>query len=629
MDTAPGHDAGRHGTSAAAGPSRVLANAPDLLALREAFAAMIPAAMADPGAPDAAHPAGPASIASPDGVESEAIDRIAVLEQLKAAVTAAQMRETAALHTHRITAEARRGVPVQRRGRGLGGEIGLARRIGPHTGSTELRKAVNVVADLPKTLAALRAGTISESHAAAVERQTQWLDSGSRRAVDSHLAGLFGYSGVRDLTRAAQAEAVAQDPEAATERYDAARRDRHVSVKPSESTPGMAYLTAFLPIEQAAACYKNLVETAARRIAEGEAWQEHVAGPTDGPERRGGGQERGDRVGGDRESGRDDGGHEGRTPGQVLADTLVERLTGQPGATAVPVEVHLVMTDASLFGSTAPGTAPPHTAPGTAPPRTAPTGGSPPETVTDAPGVGSPPGSRAAAARAAWLPGFGPIPAPTARRLVAGTEAEVFLRRLYTAPATGQLVAMDSQRRTFSGGLRRMIVIRDGTCRTPFCGAPIRHLDHATPFREGGATSYQNGSGLCVRCNLTKEHPGWSHDATAESLTVTTPTGHRYTRPTAPLQPPPHTVTVGSAECAENPETAATPETPETTETTVTAVTAVTADQAKTPADPVELGGPGHSPRRRPRPALVGPVDFGVPSPGGFDEYEPQHHEAA
>lgn len=386
---------------------------------------------------------------------------------------------------------------------------------------------------------------MSESHVAAVERQTQWLDSDSRRAVDSHLLGLFGRRGVRDLTRAAQAEAAAQDPEAAEERYDSARRDRHVSVRASESTPGMAYLTAFLPIEQAAACYQNLVETASRLIAEGEAEREHVADPTDGPRVHGGGQD----------AGGDDDEHSGRTPGQILADTLVERLTGQAGATAVPVEVHLVMTDASLFGGTS----------------TAPTGTSPPGAVTVPPAVGAPPGSRAAAARAAWLPGFGPIPAPIARRLVANTEAEVFLRRLYTAPESGQLVAMDSQRRTFSGGLRRMIVIRDGTCRTPFCGAPIRHLDHATPFREGGPTSYQNGSGLCVRCNLTKEHPGWRHEATAESLTVTTPTGHRYTRPTAPLLPPP-------------------PESP---------------------------------------PALAGPVDLGVLRLRRLVEYEPHHQDAA
>ena len=77
---------------------------------------------------------------------------------------------------------------------------------------------MNVAADLPNTLSALQSGVMSKRHVAAVERQTQWLDSDSRRAVDSHLLGLFGRCGVRDLTRAAQAEAAAQDPEAAEER---------------------------------------------------------------------------------------------------------------------------------------------------------------------------------------------------------------------------------------------------------------------------------------------------------------------------------------------------------------------------------------------------------------------------
>ncbi len=38
-----------------------------------------------------------------------------------------------------------------------------------------------------------------------------------------------------------------------------------------------------------------------------------------------------------------------RRKGQVMADTLVERITGQERADAVPVEVQLVITDESLF----------------------------------------------------------------------------------------------------------------------------------------------------------------------------------------------------------------------------------------------------------------------------------------
>ncbi|GAA4283019.1 hypothetical protein GCM10022261_05500 [Brevibacterium daeguense] len=113
----------------------------------------------------------------------------------------------------------------------------------------------------------------------------------------------------------------------------------------------------------------------------------------------------------------------------------------------------------------------------------------------------------------------------------------MFLRRLFTAPESGQLVGMESRRREFSGLLRRMVVLRDGTCRTPFCDAAIKHVDHATPHRDGGSTSWHNASGLCARCNYAKENPGWQHHATPAQLEVTTPTGHTYTGRTGSLIP--------------------------------------------------------------------------------------------
>jgi hypothetical protein len=62
----------------------------------------------------------------------------------------------------------------------------------------------------------------------------------------------------------------------------------------------------------------------------------------------------------------------------------------------------------------------------------------------------------------------------------------------------------------FDGNLRRMLILRDGTCRTPWCDAPIRHGDHITDAADGGPTSYTNGQGLCERCNQTKNLPGWT-----------------------------------------------------------------------------------------------------------------------
>jgi hypothetical protein len=190
-----------------------------------------------------------------------------------------------------------------------------------------------------------------------------------------------------------------------------------------------------------------------------------------------------------------------------MADTLVERVTGQSAAQAVPLEIALVMPAESLLGG------------------------------ADEPGM---------------LPGGHPVPSALARRLVASCDdagATLVLRRLFTGPDGSQLVAMDSRRRTFEGQLRRFITLRDQGCRTPWCDAPVRHTDHVTPDRAGGATSSANGQGLCEACNQAKESPGWTSRTMAggpltrapgappHRVRVTTPTGHAYDSTAPPLLP--------------------------------------------------------------------------------------------
>ena len=108
----------------------------------------------------------------------------------------------------------------------------------------------------------------------------------------------------------------------------------------------------------------------------------------------------------------------------------------------------------------------------------------------------------------AHLPGYGPIPAAIARTLVRDAD-RAWIRRLFTTPNSRDLVALDSTRRFFNGGLRRLLVLRDQTCRTPWCEAPITAADHTHPAHRGGTTTAANGTGLCQRCNNTKETPGW------------------------------------------------------------------------------------------------------------------------
>jgi hypothetical protein len=186
-----------------------------------------------------------------------------------------------------------------------------------------------------------------------------------------------------------------------------------------------------------------------------------------------------------------------RTRGQIMADTLVERVTGQATATGVPVEITVVMTDGALLAE------------------------------DDVP---------------ADVEGIGPVPAPVARQWLTDPEVTGFLRRLFTDPGGEHLVAMDSVRRTFTGGLRRFIGLRDRRCRTPWCAAPIRQIDHPHRAADGGHTTATNGQGLCEACNHAKEAPGWHASATAgsgQAIHTYTPTGHHYTsRPPPPITVP-------------------------------------------------------------------------------------------
>lgn len=191
-------------------------------------------------------------------------------------------------------------------------------------------------------------------------------------------------------------------------------------------------------------------------------------------------------------------GCEGRGP--LMADAFYRRVTGREVGAAVPVGLNLVVSDESL--------------------------------LADGPDP-------------AVLQGYGPIPAAVARQMALAAlldpQVEAAVRKLYADPATGNLVAMESTARAFPKGLRWLIALRDQRCRTPYCDAPVRHVDHITRHADGGPTSAGNGQGLCERCNYAKESPAW-HTATTydrygrHTTEITTPTGRTY-RSTAPPLP--------------------------------------------------------------------------------------------
>lgn len=185
-----------------------------------------------------------------------------------------------------------------------------------------------------------------------------------------------------------------------------------------------------------------------------------------------------------------------RSRGQLMTDIFVEQLTGQARADQTPVEVQLLMSARTLLD---------------------------------------------ADQTPAWLVGHGPVAAPFVRGWLRSLDDEtrVWVRRLLTDPVSCRLTAVDKRRRLFKGAVRRAIIVRDQFCRTPWCGAPIRHLDHVIAVEDGGESSEANGQGLCEACNYGKEAPGWrsspSSDGAGDSTEITTPTGHTYRSRPPPL----------------------------------------------------------------------------------------------
>ncbi|MEV7572008.1 HNH endonuclease [Pseudarthrobacter sp. NPDC089323] len=393
------------------------------------------------------------------------IDQLRQLEDVKSLAAARQAEITVAFDGFQRRVQAAAGVPAEEQGAGVAAQIALARRESPAKGGRLLGTA-KALTGMPRTFAAFRSGQLNEWRTTLVVKETACLTVEDRMAVDEELAAdtaALDGAGDRAIITAVRAAAYRRDPRSVARRAAHAVTERTVSLRPAPDA--MTYLTALMPVAQGVAAYAVLV-----READGA------------------------RAGGDE-----------RSRGQVMADTLVERVTGtRAGITGIDLQV--VMTDRALFqGDSEP----------------------------------------------ARIPGYGIIPAETARTLLldperTGTEVHdrqdlaLWIRRLYTAPGTGELVAMDSRARLFPAGLKRFLQVRDDTCRTPYCDAPIRHHDHILSWANGGTTTAGNGQGLCEACNHTKETPGWSAKplplpGLRHTVEMRTPTGHTYHSTAPPL----------------------------------------------------------------------------------------------
>lgn len=292
------------------------------------------------------------------------VDTLRALEEIKAACAALQAQVLVELHDDALRAArehaadptvhrdaAGRQVPVTARSAERDAtastvqQAARALRLSPHRTRTLLGAAHVWHEEMPHTLTSLRTGMLSEERALLLVKETTYLAPEDRTHIDDDLCAdsvtLRGI-GTRRLVGLIRARANELDPAALVRRAGRAATDRRVSIRPAPDA--MAHVTALLPMAQGVQVYAAL-RLAAESVR-------HTCG-------------------------------DGRSTGQIMADTLVERTTGQEHAAAVPVAVNLVVSDATLLG-----------------------GGHEPAVVLDGTGAG-----------------HGVVPAAVARHLVAGALA--------------------------------------------------------------------------------------------------------------------------------------------------------------------------------------------------------------
>ncbi len=238
----------------------------------------------------------------------ELIDHITELERLKNAAAAAQARLTVELRQVREAEARAEGRNVKRVPVSVAGEIGLARHESPHRASTLVSLAAVLTSEMPTTMAAFTAGEISEWHTTVLARETACLSRTHRALIDAELGPKLAELSIRQVAAEARKLAYELDPNSVIARIGQAEADRNVTIRPAPDC--MTRVSALLPVAQGVAAYAALTAAAGTARAAGDE----------------------------------------RSKNQVMADTLVARVTGEEEAGEVDIEIQLVITDEALLG---------------------------------------------------------------------------------------------------------------------------------------------------------------------------------------------------------------------------------------------------------------------------------------
>jgi hypothetical protein len=454
--------------------------------------------------------------AAVDGGVSAILEAIIALERLTASLAASRAVAIDELRRLILTA-AEQDAPGARSGgwdtavtarRVAATELAAALRVSESAAQSLLDESAALTTTLPGTHAALREGALSYAHTVALVDEARNLPTSSHGEFETTLLPEASTRTAAGLRQRARVVRERLHPDSIEERCREARERRDVRLEPARD--GMAWLTAYLPAEDAIAAYRRVSEIARGLGTTGDAEQ-----------------------------------HDERTLAQRRADVMTDLLhdgimSGSGAGRGVRAQVLVTVPALTLLereGSCTRGhgsdsdTAPAlqtSTGADIAPGQGTSVGtGTSPGTST---GTGT--GTSTAAANTlvppATLEGYGPISADVARRLAAHAPS---FTRLLTHPETGAVLSVGRDRYAVPRDLRLWLRVRDETCRFPGCGrsAASADVDHTVDWQHAGATRHDNLAHLCEAHHRLKHQTAWLvHQAGGGVLEWTAPSGRHY-----------------------------------------------------------------------------------------------------
>jgi hypothetical protein len=392
--------------------------------------------------------------------------------------------------------------PVQGQEMAIAAEIGSLLALSSRAAGALLAQTHALATSLPRTLAALEAGTISWRHAQVMVEETAVLDPAGAAALETHFLD-------PDTPKPATAAAIGDIPayrfkskartwrerhhtESIEKRHAKGVADRRVEYRPDQD--GMAWISACLPADQAAAGWNRLTAIARgmqgpdehRTLTQLRADQFAEALLTSGTRisagtTAGSSDDTGTNTGPD--TGADAGADTGADAG---ADTEREPQETDCGPlSSIRPQVLVTVPVFSLLG------------------------------LTDEP---------------AMLDGYGPIPASMARKLLADGASS--FHRVLVDPRDGAPLEIGRTSYRITTAMKKALQFRDGRCTFPGCNNPSldNETDHLKAWHHGGPTGISNLAQLCPKHHHLKHATGWTPNpaTTNEPPGWTSPTGRHY-----------------------------------------------------------------------------------------------------